>query len=142
MSTRLARLLPLALVLLVGGKVLASDVGGNKVHGVELIPWAKQVGEDRYESPRDWANTIRFYKKLFAGWRYIKWHNEVNLPGVKYIHIENTFAKRTYDGLNIYELPGGHVRIFVLKHVEPEAAAAPGGAAAGEGAPGSTSPAD
>lgn len=106
-----------ALVALLAGPAWAT---APKVQGVELIPWAKEIGADRYQSPRDWENTVKFFKKKYAGWKTIRWHPEVNLPSVKYVHIENRAEKRTYDGINLYELPGGHVHIFVLKHVDSE----------------------
>jgi len=93
----------------------------DEVYGLEILPWAKKLDEEgRYQSPRDYEQTKKFFKDKFKGWKFIRWHAEVSLPSVKYVHVENTAPKRKWDGVNIYELPGGHVRIFVLPHVEPE----------------------
>ena len=114
-------------ILLVATTILLSSAAlaaGPKVYGIELVPYSREVGPDRFQSSRDWAGTIKYFKKKFAGWKYIRWHSVVNLPSVKYVHIENTYPKRQFDGLNVYVLPGGRVRMFMIKHVdEPKAPA-------------------
>lgn len=123
-----ARVLPFAIALMCAFAANAAD----EVYGLEILPWSKKLDEEgRYQSPRDYEQTKKFFKDKFKGWKFIRWHAEVSLPSVKYIHVENTAPKRKWDGVNIYELPGGHVRIFVLPHVEPppppaEATAKPG----------------
>lgn len=95
-----------------------------KVHGIELLNWSKKIDEDRYQSPRNWDKTVEHFKKHFRGWRGVRWHREVNLPTIKYVHIENTNEKGEWAGINLYELPGGKVRMYVLKRL-PKAEAAP-----------------
>lgn len=115
----------LALLLVV---IPAAHAAGDKdgaVYGLELMPWAKKIEEGRYQSPRDYEATKKFFKDKFKGWKSIRWHAEVSLPNVKYVHVENTATKRSWDGVNIYEMPGGHVRIFVLPHVAPAAPTVP-----------------
>jgi hypothetical protein len=117
----LARVLVLSLVVMPLAQAADS---ANTVYGLEIMPWAKRLEEGRYQSPRDYEATKKFFKDNFKGWKSIRWHAEVSLPSVKYIHVENTAVKRSWDGVNIYELPGGQVRIFVLRHVPPATSSA------------------
>lgn len=82
--------------------------------GLELIPWSKKLAERRYESPRDWDGTIKFFRDKFKGWKTIKWSREVSLPAVKYVHITNAAENGKWDGINIYALPDGRIRYYVL----------------------------
>ena len=108
----------------------ASTLGAASSHaadtelGLELIPWSKKVGDRRYESPRDYDGTIKFFKDKFKGYKNIKWTREVSLPAVKYIHLENTNNSSKWHSVNIYEFPDRRVRYFVLDRQKPPAAAA------------------
>ena len=82
--------------------------------GLELIPWSKKVGDRRYESPRDYDGTVKFFKDKFKGYKTIKWTREVSLPAVKYIHLENLSDASKWQSVNIYEFPDRRVRYFVL----------------------------
>ena len=90
----------------------------NLVHGVELSRWVKEIEPNRYASSRDYKRTIKFFRDQFKGVRGIRWHGEVNLPSVKYIYIENRKKSRLWDGIHIYEIPGGKIRFFILPHIE------------------------
>lgn len=94
-----------------------------KVHGLELVPWSKKLETDRYRSARDWEGTLKHFRDTFRGWRGIRWHREVNLPTVKYIHIENQNERSGWRGVNIYQLPNGQVRMYVLQRVVDDAPA-------------------
>jgi hypothetical protein len=86
-----------------------------KVYGLELLPWSKQLEDDRYMSSRDWEKTLKHFKDKLRGSHGVRWHREVNLPTVKYVHIENTNEKAEWEGINIYQLPNSQVRMYVLK---------------------------
>lgn len=91
----------------------AADASDSDL-GLELVPWSRKVGEHRYESPRDYEATIKFFRDKFKGYKNIKWSREVSLPTVKYIHFETTTSSSKWQGVNIYELPDGRVRYYVL----------------------------
>lgn len=93
-------------------------------YGLELIPWSKKVGEHRYESPRDWDATLKFFRDKFKGWKTVKWSREVSVPTVKYVHIENTATNPKWGGINIYALPDGRIRYYLLAPVEKTVPAA------------------
>jgi hypothetical protein len=111
--------------------VSAGARAANDDIGLELIPFSKRIAEHRYESPRDYEGTIKFYKDKFKGYKNIKWSREVSVPAVKYIHFETT-SKSKWQGVNIYQLPDGRVRYYVLPR--PEAPLAAPAAAGGPGA--------
>lgn len=112
---------PLLLVLLFALAPLPALAQAPTVYGLELVPWSKKLEEDRYQSSRDWEGTLRYFREKLRGWKGVRWHREVNLPTVKYVHIQNTNPKAKWSGINIYELPGGRVRMYVLKRITPKA---------------------
>lgn len=125
-----------ASVLFVVGAAPAHAAGAPTTTelGLELVPWSKKLGERRYESPRDYDGTVKFFRDQFKGWKQIRWTREVSLPAVKYIHLENTGGTSKWEGVNIYVLPDGRVRYFVLerkvdKKEQKAAVAAPSSAA-------------
>lgn len=120
---KLRLVLSFVVVACVVGGAEAALANAPKVHGIDLIAWSKKIEEDRYQSPRSWDKTVEYFQKYFRGWKGVRWHREVNLPTIKYVHIENTSGKGAWAGINIYELPGGKVRVYVLKR-EPKADAA------------------
>ncbi len=80
--------------------------------GAALPDGAEKVAENRYRVPRNWDETIRFYRQTYPP-RYTR-RPIADQPGVKAVHIDNPDAKPgVWDGLNIYETKG-EVRIFVL----------------------------
>lgn len=94
----------------------------DALYGLPLIPWATKVEEDRYRSPRDFAETLKWYDKVFVGNRLVKRHREVNLPGIKYVHYENQSQKSGWSGLNVYQQGArGEVRLYVLKRLDKPA---------------------
>lgn len=102
-------------LLLAAASVRAEEI---KAYGLTIVPWAAKVGDDRFRSPRDFKDTIKFYDKFFLGWKNVKKHREVNLPGVKYVHYENTNPEGKWAGFNVYQAgPQGEVRIYVLKRI-------------------------
>jgi hypothetical protein len=81
------------------------------VHGAILPNGAHQVGKDRYQSPSAFAETLKFYSKVYSVEHYPR-KAVADLPGVRAIHIVNG-GHGDWDGLNIYEY-NGVTRIFVL----------------------------
>lgn len=94
-----------------GGSARAA--GAIKVHGAAVDDGAKKVGENRYKSGEDWEKTIRFYRNVYGGKAGIVWSTIDTPPKVKAIHIANTLPKRTWEGINIYEV-NGDIFIYVI----------------------------
>ena len=83
-----------------------------RVAGAVLPDGAVKVAENRYRVPKDWEDTLRFYRQSYPP-RYTR-RPIADQPGVKAVHIVNPDAKAgSWEGLNIYEAKG-EVRIFVL----------------------------
>ncbi len=97
-----------AAALAVPGAALAERVAGA------VIPdEATRIGENRYQVPRSYDDTIKFYRQVYVPARYAR-RQIVDQPGVKAVHIENPDARPgTWEGLNVYELKG-ETRVFVL----------------------------
>ncbi|MBN2362148.1 MAG: hypothetical protein JXR83_22040 [Deltaproteobacteria bacterium] len=102
-------------LLLAAGSARAEEI---KAYGLTIVPWSAKVGDDRFRSPRDFRDTVKYYDKMFLGWKNVKKHREVNLPGIKYVHYENTNADSKWSGFNVYQAgPQGEVRIYVLRRI-------------------------
>ena len=115
MTARLCALTVVATMLLASAGARAEEI---KAYGLTIVPWSAKVGDDRFRSPRDFKETVKFYDKLFLGWKNVKKHREVNLPGIKYVHYENTNDDAKWAGFNVYQAgPQGEVRIYVLKRL-------------------------
>ena len=118
MASRLQAVTVVAGLLLASAGVRAEEI---KAYGLTIVPWSAKVGDDRFRSPRDFKETVKFYDKLFLGWKNVKKHREVNLPGIKYVHYENTNDDAKWAGFNVYQAgPQGEVRIYVLKRLGGE----------------------
>jgi len=81
------------------------------VHGAILPTGAHQVGKDRYQSPSGYAETLKFYSKVYSVEHYPR-KTIADLPGVRAIHLVNG-GHGDWEGLNIYDF-NGVTRIFVL----------------------------
>ncbi|MFL5319365.1 MAG: hypothetical protein ACJ790_06890 [Myxococcaceae bacterium] len=101
-----ARPLAAVVVLLASGWA-AADV----VNGAQLPDNASKVGENRYRSDRDWAQTEKYYHGVYPESAFPR-RMIVHQPGVKAIHIVNPSGKN-FEGLNIYEA-NDEVRIYVV----------------------------
>jgi hypothetical protein len=81
------------------------------VHGAIVPNGAHQVGKDRYQSPSGYAETVKFYSKVYSVEHYPR-KPVADIPGVRAVHLVNG-GHGDWDGLNIYEY-NGVTRIFVL----------------------------
>ncbi|RMG20362.1 MAG: hypothetical protein D6729_03040 [Deltaproteobacteria bacterium] len=82
--------------------------------GATLPKWAKKIGEHRFRSPWDWHTTMRWVRKTYPNRVEYPRIRIVNQPGIKAIHLKNARRHGDWEGMNIYELEGGEVRIYVL----------------------------
>ena len=83
--------------------------------GAILPNGAHQVGRDRYQSPSAYAETLKFYQKVYSVEHYPR-KSIADLPGVRAVHLVNASGRGDWEGLNIYEL-NGSTRIFVVPKV-------------------------
>ena len=72
----------------------------------------------RYRSGRSYEETILFYERVFRRVAGERWHNIVNLPGIKAKNIESRRSKTDWEYINIYETRG-QVSIYVIPRERP-----------------------
>jgi hypothetical protein len=79
-----------------------------------IVPQAIALAElGRYRSNKSFDETAEFYERLFRRVGGVRWHNVINLPGIKAKHIESQRKQSDWEGINIYEYQN-EVRIFVI----------------------------
>jgi hypothetical protein len=82
--------------------------------GIELTSTARRLEVHRYASGRDWEATVKHFRDRFKGNKNVRWTREVSVPAVKYVHIENLVDTGAWQGINIYQLKTGEVRVSIL----------------------------
>jgi hypothetical protein len=97
-----------AVALLVPGLALA-----ERVAGAILPDDVVKIGEKRYQVPKSYEETLKFFRSVYGPARYPR--RSIAATGtVKAVHIENPDAKPgQWEGLNVYELRN-ETRVFVL----------------------------
>ena len=84
-----------------------------------IVPGSVPLEEPgRYRSARSYEDTILYYERVFRRVAGERWHNIVNLPGIKAKNIESRRTKTNWEYINIYEARG-QVRIFVIPRQRP-----------------------
>ncbi|MED5463959.1 MAG: hypothetical protein VX699_04845 [Myxococcota bacterium] len=79
-----------------------------------LIPNAVAVEDaGRFTSPRNFDDTIKYYRRYFRAKGGVRWHHIVNQPTVKAKHIQSLRKSTLWEGINIYEKKG-EVRIYII----------------------------
>lgn len=105
--------LVVALVLALTASSTSSANGPDDL-GITLLPTASRIEPHRWSSGRDWEATVKFFKEKFRGLKNVRTYREVSLPNVKYVHYENTNPTSAWQGINVYQLKNGQVRIYLL----------------------------
>jgi len=96
----------------VGWLLWAGGAAAGVVGGVQLPDGAQKVAEDRYRAPKDFEETLKYYKSVYSPGAFPR-RTIVNQPGIKATHISNPSGKG-FEGLNIYEA-NEEVRIFIVR---------------------------
>jgi hypothetical protein len=89
--------------------------------GLELPPGARKIGDHRFQVDRGFEPTVKFFREKFRGSKNVRWLREVSVPGVKYVHVQNTNESSSWDGINISQLSDGSVRLYFLERRRPAA---------------------
>lgn len=92
---------------------------GFKARGFTLPDGAVKVDDDRYRLPQAWEDALKFYKGVYPPAKYPR-HTLRSESQARAVHIDNPGGKDEWEGVNIYELGRGEVRLFVLAR-EPAA---------------------
>lgn len=83
----------------------ADEVPPVPYHKAPLIPWAKEVGEHRFRSPRSFDGTLEYYHKTVIGKWEVSLEKICNNTEVRAVHIKNK-KPGAWEGINIYEVKG------------------------------------
>ena len=105
-------------VLVVPVLVSAKEPAPIPYRGAPLIPWAKKIGENRFRSPRNYDDTLSYYRKTISYNKFIKREKIINNSEVRAIHYKNTHPNRRWEGLNIYEYKGSTIIFVVFTDME------------------------
>lgn len=112
--------LALGLALCLPGSVQAAERPPELVRSAPIIPWAKSVGENRYRSPRNYDDTLTYYRKVLRGGWDVSWRKIINVSGIRAQHIKNNKKDGRWEGLNIYEYKGATFIYIVFSDLELE----------------------
>jgi hypothetical protein len=106
--------------------VAAAPVAAERLEdlGLELTQYSRRLEEHRFVSGRDWDGTVKHFRDRFKGNKGVRWSREVSLPNVKYVHLENLAESGAWQGVNIYQLKNGEVRVSILPRVASKAPSA------------------
>ena len=97
---------------------LAQEKPPELVRTAPLIPWARSVGEHRYRSPRNYEDTLKYYRKVLYGEWKVAWKKIINITGIRAQHIKNKKKTGRWEGLNIYEHKGATYIYIVFSDEE------------------------
>lgn len=106
-----SRLYKAALLLVLGGLLVATPAVAEVVSGAQLPDGSRKVGDRRYRSPKDYEDTLKYYRSVYPPGAFPR-RSIVSQPGVKAVHIVNPSGKN-FAGLNVYEARD-EVRIFIV----------------------------
>jgi hypothetical protein len=108
-------------IALIVGSILTAELPIE----APIVPGSIPLEEaGRYRSGRPYEETILFYERIFRRVAGERWHNIVNLPGIKAKNIESRRSKTHWKYINIYETRG-QVRIYVIPRARPAASETP-----------------
>ena len=89
-------------------------LGAVPLEQAPIVPKAKKLEETgRYESPKNFADTVKWYERSLKRQGGARWYSIINSPKVRARHAASRSRKTAWQGINIYEVDG-HVRIFVI----------------------------
>ena len=82
----------------------ASVISGEIPVDAPIVPGSVPLEEPgRYRSGRSYQETLDYYERVFRRVWGERWHNIVNLPGIKAKNIESRRDKTNWKYINIYE---------------------------------------
>jgi hypothetical protein len=85
-----------------------------------IIPWAKNVGEHRFRSPRNYDDTLDYYRKTILSAPHIVKEKIINTSQVRAVFYRNKKPGARWEGLNVYEYKGSTIIYVVFSDEELE----------------------
>jgi hypothetical protein len=93
--------------------LMAAERPPKLYHSAPVITWAKPAGKHRFRSPRNYEDTLLYYRKILKGAWKVSWKKIINSAAIRAQHIKNNKRSSSWEGLNIYEHKGA-TYIFVV----------------------------
>lgn len=91
----------------------AFAVEKDKCNIAPLPDGAVMIENCRYKSPKNYTETIKFYKKLTGASQNYEFKKIIIRADLRAIHIKNNNPSSKWEGINIYEHKG-ETRIFII----------------------------
>lgn len=101
----------IGMLLLLAVSVRAAEKDGCSV--APLPEGAIKIESCRYKSPKNYTETIKFYKRRIGSNQSYEFKKIIVREGLRAIHIKNNNPSSKWEGLNIYEYKR-ETRIFVI----------------------------
>ena len=109
------RVLVFALLLAATAAVAAGE--GFKARGFILPDGAVKIDDDRYRLPQPWDEAVKYYRRAYPPAKYPR-HSLRSQTPIRAMHIDNPSGIE-WDGVNLYEINRGEVRLYILPGKEP-----------------------
>jgi hypothetical protein len=109
-----------ALGLLLPVLVQARETPPVPYRSAPIIPWAKKIGEHRFRSPRNYDDTLTYYRKTIQGAAHIVREKIINTSQVRAVFYRNKKPGARWEGLNVYEYKGSTIIYVVFSDKELE----------------------
>jgi len=94
---------------------LSSTAVAREALGVPLPKGSTAQGENRYQSPKDYASTIKSIERALARRGYtVRFEPVIDLPEVIAAHAESPSGKTAWGGINVSRY-AGKTWIFVIR---------------------------
>ena len=84
-----------------------------------IIPWAKKISEHRFRSPRNYDDTLLYYRKTIQGANVVR-EKIINTSQVRAVFFRNKRPNPRWEGLNVYEYKGSTIIYVVFSDKELE----------------------
>lgn len=119
MITKKTRLITVLSIIVLSVCFFASlAYADDTCEGFRLPRKAEKVEANRYLLPMSWDQTLKFYRRAYAGNPRVKKTTAAALPGVNAVHFENLYAKTgSWEGANVSRIKG---KVYVFCYVKEE----------------------
>jgi hypothetical protein len=85
---------------------------GFKARNFSLPDGAVKIDEDRYRLSQTWDEALKWYRTVYPPSKYPR-HTLHSESTVRAVHIDNPGGSE-WDGVNLYEVGHGEVRVYIL----------------------------
>ncbi len=110
-----ARFVALGLGFALMASLSPRPAAAAKVYGAVILDESRKIEPGRYRSMKSYERTLRYFRSVYGRTKGVVFRPMKTTPKVKGVHIANLRSKRTWDGINVYEVRD-KTFIYVIKH--------------------------